>query len=78
MSQLVVGPGRDNPELMQAVRERARVAIQKALDEGKQGNELRFGGAPWLLHIEWPAKFGKPPYPTRGVWHAGSYWGDDG
>jgi hypothetical protein len=66
------------PALRSAVKQRARAAIQTALDEGKQGDELFFGGSPFRLWIEWPRNLEDPAYPTRGVWHAGSYWGNDG
>ena len=56
----------------------ARVAIEKGIAEGKSGIELRFGGRPGLLYMEWPSGIGQPPYPTPGVWDYGTYCGDDG
>ena len=67
-----------SPALRQAMIEQARAAIQTALDEGKQGDELLFGGSPSKLCIDWPRKFRDPAYPTRGVWHSDAFWGDDG
>ena len=60
------------------IKAAARMTIEQGIAEGKSGNALRFGGAPWLLQMEWPRGIGTPSYPTPGVWDCGCYCGDDG
>lgn len=64
-------------ETIDAVKEAVTREIQKALNEGKSGDQLKFGGSPNRLFIEWPGRV-PPPYPARGAWYAGTYYGDDG
>ncbi len=60
------------------VRRLARNSIIGALNEGKQGKELRFPGCPNALHLQWPYRLPQPKYPTKGVWYGSCYMGDDG
>eukprot|EP00966_Prymnesium_polylepis_P258659 5974347-Prymnesium_polylepis.1 len=71
-------PRNSSNDVRDKVEAAARVAIEKGIAEGKSGIELRFGGRPGLLYMEWPSGIGQPPYPTPGVWDCGTYCGDDG
>ena len=66
-----------NPIVREIVKNEARRVLAMALQRGKEGNQLRFGGAPWQLCMEWPLRSPPPVFPTLGVWHQGTYYGDD-
>ena len=63
-----------------AVRENvyttARACIVKAIEDGKSGRGLRFCGDDLMMTC--PRDIEPCTYPTPGVWHEGSYMGDDG
>jgi hypothetical protein len=75
MTHLV--PHNTSPVIRDIVRKKARITLVAAIEGGKEGGKLRFGGAPWQLNMEWPFTSPAPAFPTRGVWHLGKYYGDD-
>lgn len=70
-------PYNTNPAIREIVKDEARRVLEAALEEGKEGGQLKFGGAPWQLSMTWPLQSPPPVFPTNGVWYGLTYYGDD-